>query len=93
MEAMPMTQEQQYERIIAHSNGNLMANCEECGKSIPVELTLCDDCVYAQETDISSEEWADNSGGCCPDCETPNQFGELCSRCISQRACEGMERE
>jgi hypothetical protein len=38
------SQERQYERIMAHSNGNLLANCEECGKSIPIELSLCDDC-------------------------------------------------
>lgn len=45
-----MTQEQQYERTIAYVNDNLLANCEECGKPIPVELTRCDDCEYEHES-------------------------------------------
>jgi len=28
---------------------------------------------------------------CCPDCEEPNQFGELCHRCIAERELEGGE--
>lgn len=46
-----MTPEIQYNRTIAHLNmtDEVHANCEECGAVIPVELTLCDDCIYAEE--------------------------------------------
>lgn len=44
-----MTQEQQHERLMAYGNGNLLANCEECGKSIPVELSKCTECVWEDE--------------------------------------------
>jgi len=39
-----MTAEDQEMRMMAYVNGNLLANCEECGKPIPVELTRCEDC-------------------------------------------------
>lgn len=77
-------QERQYERIMAYSNGNLLANCEECGAAIPVELSRCADCEAT--LDVAAEEWADNSGSCCPDCERPNQFGELCASCQREGA-------
>lgn len=35
------------------------------------------------------EPTIDDSVKCCPDCETPNQFGELCARCIRDRELEG----
>lgn len=44
-----MTSEQQHDMIMAYSNGNLLANCEECGEPIPVELTLCADCAWEKE--------------------------------------------
>lgn len=37
----------QVQRILAYSNfdsTSMYVNCEECGKKIPVELTLCDNC-------------------------------------------------
>lgn len=27
----------------------------------------------------------DDSVKCCPDCERPNQFGELCPQCLRER--------
>ena len=38
-------QDIQYERIMAYSHGELIANCEDCGASIPVELSKCDACA------------------------------------------------
>lgn len=36
--------------------------------------------------DPSLEPAIDDSVKCCPDCERPNQFGELCARCLEDRA-------
>ncbi len=47
-----MTQEEQYQRATAYMNYNplvMFCNCEECGRSIPVELKLCDACIERLE--------------------------------------------
>jgi hypothetical protein len=41
-----MDPEKQHERLQAYGNGNLLADCEECGAPIPVELTRCTDCDW-----------------------------------------------
>jgi hypothetical protein len=73
------------ERTLAYITfdpGVAHANCEECGVEIPVELTVCDDCSgYSPE----EEPDHDDSVKFCPDCERPNQFGELCQSCQSDR--------
>jgi hypothetical protein len=33
----------------------------------------------------------DDTVHCCPDCERPNQFGELCDECRREREIEAME--
>ena len=35
-----------------------------------------------------TEPMIDDTVHCCPDCETPNQFGELCPACMRDRANE-----
>lgn len=35
-------------RLESYANGNLLSNCVDCGKPIPVELTLCTDCYEIQ---------------------------------------------
>jgi hypothetical protein len=35
--------------------------------------------------DHEEEQSIDDSVKCCPDCERPNQFGELCTSCLSDR--------
>lgn len=51
--------------------------CHECGFSV-----IGCRCNDAEEPEI------DDSVNCCPDCERPNQFGELCSNCQDERAFE-----
>jgi len=77
-----MTAEDQEMRTMAHVNGNLLASCEECGDPIPVELTRCDNCEYYASC---GEPDHDDTVHCCPDCERPNQFGELCPSCERER--------
>lgn len=38
--------------------------------------------------DNNEEPKCDDTVKCCPDCETPNQFGELCGRCLQDRQAE-----
>lgn len=54
----------------------------------PGELDQDADVVDLEGDDIDAPEIHDEVL-CCPDCETPNQFGELCSRCIADREQEG----
>lgn len=51
-------------------------------------MSFAPDIDGADDVDVSSEEWADNSGNCCPNCERPNQFGELCAACVRERDAE-----
>lgn len=46
---------------------------------------------FGPDTDPNEEPAIDDTVLCCPDCETPNQFGELCSRCWEDRRLEAME--
>jgi hypothetical protein len=48
MERQVYVAEDSIMRLQAYVSGNTLANCEECGKPIPVELTLCSDC-YAEK--------------------------------------------
>lgn len=44
--------EEQYQRTVAYLNFDpdvMHANCEDCGKKIPVELTRCEECEYGWE--------------------------------------------
>ena len=88
-----MTPQDQYNRTIAHLNQSeeVHANCEECGAAIPVEVTLCDDCIYAAEAGGPDH---DDTVKFCPNCEKPNQFGELCIACSrdEQEAIDAGER-
>ena len=59
--------------------------CEFCGGAVPAErvedtLYVCLNCQ--PETERPDE--VDDSVKFCPECETPNQFGELCSRCRNE---------
>lgn len=38
-----------------------------------------------QADEAAFHESADDGVKCCPDCERPNQFGELCQSCESER--------
>lgn len=59
------------------SRFDLMTNCE---------LTMD---MRTKKGAEDEEPTIDDSVKFCPDCETPNQFGELCSRCIRDRELEG----
>lgn len=57
--------------------------CSGCGH---YGRCVCDE---YDELSISEDEQSfDDTVRCCPECETPNQFGELCNRCR-----EDIERE
>jgi hypothetical protein len=53
----------------------------DCRGSGCTELDeICEECSqYEEAPDI------DDSVKCCPDCEGPNQFGELCVTCARER--------
>lgn len=54
------------------------------------ELLL--DYVASEVTHMGIEEPDhDDEVKCCPDCERPNQFGELCSDCQRERAIDASE--
>lgn len=44
--------------------------------------------AFAAQLDPDAEPHIDDSVKYCPDCETPNQFGELCFRCQQDRRAE-----
>jgi hypothetical protein len=39
-----------------------------------------------KDDDFVEEPDYDDTVKCCPNCETPNQFGELCHRCLQEEA-------
>lgn len=56
-----------------HTDGDWYA-CERCAAMD--EPCTCEHCVEPDH---------DDTVHCCPDCERPNQFGELCHSCASER--------
>lgn len=50
--------------------------------AIATEQTCDEDCPICMAQEFDSEP--ENSMSC-PDCERPNQFGELCSDCLRER--------
>lgn len=63
--------------------------CESCGVNATAPRSCyCDEC----EAEFYDEPEIDDSVRCCPDCERPNQFGEVCSSCLRERGedeCQG----
>ena len=63
--------------------------CDRCGQPQWVSLltvsVLCDRCVADADLGLADEPDHDDTVHCCPDCERPNQFGELCASCASDR--------
>jgi len=64
------------------------ACCVVCGVDHSEECLECggrgyhkDTCSTMAEVDIPA---VDDSVKCCPDCEKPNQFGELCAECLRE---------
>lgn len=67
--------------------------CDGCGATVthllcgPVtedaDYRMCETCI--EERDGQDEPEHDDSVKCCPDCERPNQFGELCAECERER--------
>ncbi len=58
-----------------------------CASHVAIEsdgVKLCSVCA-AQDADTPPEPEHDDSVRCCPDCERPNQFGELCTECERER--------
>jgi len=49
--------------------------CSLCGRWIE------DECEHEEPQE---EPHIDDTVHCCPECETPNQFGQLCYRCIEE---------
>lgn len=52
--------------------------CFECGCDVR-EGETCDCQCFDDDPDH------DDTTHCCPDCERPNQFGELCAACARER--------
>lgn len=58
----------------------------------------CDNCDNGTCLDCMADEAAfhapdDDGVKCCPDCERPNQFGEVCSSCERDRQDEILATE
>lgn len=53
--------------------------CFECGCTVDADDPCCD-AERDEEPDHNDEVL------CCPDCERPNQFGELCASCDREHA-------
>jgi hypothetical protein len=47
--------------------------------------------LFAYEEDYDEPPDVDDSVNFCPECETPNQFGELCTRCRREIEAEGAD--
>lgn len=47
--------------------------------------------LYNYDDDYSEPPDIDDSVHFCPECETPNQFGELCGRCRREIDAEGID--
>lgn len=71
--------------------------CETCGRDMgDIDEPVCHECEQ-HEIDALAERGLDRYGEsleepshddtvmCCPDCESPNQFGELCIQCARER--------
>lgn len=60
-----------------------IVNCAYCGEDvIEGEACTCEHYRPTQEPDH------DDSVKCCPECERPNQFGEVCQSCQTEIARE-----
>lgn len=57
-----------------------MADCYRCGDADLEAGELCVECQADWEADR-----VDDSVKSCPDCERPNQFGEVCGSCERDR--------
>jgi DNA-directed RNA polymerase subunit RPC12/RpoP len=67
--------------------------CVMCGSTIMVRPAdhrdgdeyMCEGCWAIFEDEQTPEPDHDDTVHACPDCERPNQFGELCHPCASER--------
>lgn len=59
---------------VSGSGRSIAAACAEIGAVIYEEADPAAECA-------TEEPSQDDTVHCCPECETPNQFGELCHRC------------
>ena len=50
----------------------------------------CNECCYACSDCDPPESEVDDSVKYCPECETPNQFGDLCDACRRDLGREGL---
>src|SRR4051812_16201317 len=74
--------------------------CRDCGNVVRLcsvercaeEICTCDSaraydnqlCPTHQDEDDGDDPNIDDSVKFCPECETPNQFGEICGRCEAE---------
>lgn len=71
--------------------------CEGCGAEIThlicgavtedEDYRMCDACIEERDAQLDEPDHND-AVLCCPDCERPNQFGEICSSCERDRQAE-----
>jgi hypothetical protein len=56
--------------------------CKKCDKPTSNENFVCDDCKNKKASWLTAELMkAADDGDFCPECEKPNQFGEVCESC------------
>ena len=68
--------------------------CEGCGATVThlicgsvtedEDYRMCDSCIAERDSHYDEPD-CDDTVLCCPDCERPNQFGELCAACARER--------
>lgn len=56
-------------------------------------ITADSDRAYLAIRQLDAEIKASQESKSCPDCEKPNQFGELCNSCLTDRQAQPQEAE
>lgn len=70
-----------------------MDKCVMCGSTVMVrpddhqdgDEYMCEGCWAIFQAEQTPEPDHNDEVLCCPDCERPNQFGELCTECERER--------
>lgn len=59
----------------------VFTHCDRCDQEAIDGVCMCG----TSEFEEGPQPDFDDSVGLCPDCERPNQFGELCAECTRER--------
>jgi len=69
------------------SDDSVLTNECACGdhaNCVDIDANCCECNCHLDLEPLYDEPSHDDSVRCCPDCERPNQFGELCAECARE---------